>query len=234
MVTSGWPNNLLWRAMFEGEVAYGERTMTLGVIDCGTLYLPSGRLVVCDPFATMRQHHNPEIQVPPGRYPVRVTLADVSETHDGSHIREAYASLVLSPDREEFRRLLTPLFAGETPPVLEPGSFIGFTVDAGTGCFVDAESLSQAMPDESSWHEQLFDNPDPASWFNRMDDPHHIREGLANIALPHGKGGENLVLFHTGWGDGIYPVIGGYSRAGSLVAVHVDFMVVPDDDDTDL
>ena len=32
----------------------------------------------------------------PGDFPVRVTVADVSEEQDGSHLREAYLSLVLS------------------------------------------------------------------------------------------------------------------------------------------
>jgi hypothetical protein len=34
------------------------------------------------------------------------------------------------------------------------------------------------------------------------------------------------VIIHSGWDDGIYPVIGGYSEDGRLVRVHIDFMVV--------
>lgn len=41
--------------------------------------------------------------------------------------------------------------------------------------------------------------------------------------------GENIVLIHSGWGDGYYPLVGGYDAAGGLVAVHIDFGVVDPD-----
>ncbi len=59
-----------------------------------------------------------------------------------------------------------------------------------------------------------------------MDNSSHIRNGIANIKLPNSKHGNNLVLFHSGWGDGFYPVIGGYDDKGNLVAIHIDFFVV--------
>jgi hypothetical protein len=59
-----------------------------------------------------------------------------------------------------------------------------------------------------------------------MDDPDHVREGIANIPLPLGKGGENIVIVHSGWGDGSYPIVGGYDADDRLVRVHIDFMVV--------
>jgi Protein of unknown function (DUF4241) len=62
-----------------------------------------------------------------------------------------------------------------------------------------------------------------------MDDPAHIRAGIANLPLPLARDGENLVLFHSGWGDGVYPVVGGYDAAGKLVAVHVDLLVIEED-----
>ena len=68
----------------------------LSVVDCGDLVLPKGQLIACDPFSTLEESlDGPFVQVPPGRYPVRVTLADVSGKRDGSHLREAYVSLVL-------------------------------------------------------------------------------------------------------------------------------------------
>jgi hypothetical protein len=160
-----------------------------------------------------------------------VTIADVSDEQDGSHTREAYASLVLRPTAEAYRKLLVPLAPGEAPPYLEPDQYHGFAVDAGTACFVDAACLESAMPPEADWGERLFENDSPSSWFNRMDDPGHIRDGLANIPLPLGVSGENLVLFHSGWGDGVYPLIAGYNAGGELVAVHIDFLVIPDGDD---
>jgi hypothetical protein len=56
--------------------------------------------------------------------------------------------------------------------------------------------------------------------------PKHIRAGLANIPLPLATDGANLILSHSGWGDGFYPVIGGYDVDGRLIAVHIDLLVL--------
>ncbi len=85
------------------------------------------------------------------------------------------------------------------------------------------------MPDDDSVRlEEIFDDGTADSWFSRMDDPAQVRAGIANIPLPLATDGANLVLFHSGWGDGWYPVIGGYDAGSALVAVHIDFFVIPD------
>jgi hypothetical protein len=228
-VTDTWPNNPTWCARRDGLFVVGTRTFNLATINCGELLLPSGHLVACDPFAAMRLTGNAEVVVPKGRFPVVVTIADVSEAQNGSHTREAYATLVVREEAEAVRRLLVPLAPGEQEPVLEPDQYHGFVVDAGTACFVDASCLETAMPPETRW-EALFDDGSPSSWFSRMDDPDHIRDGIANIELPRATSGENLILFHSGWGDGVYPLVAGYASSGELLAVHIDFMVIPDGD----
>ncbi len=105
-------------------------------------------------------------------------------------------------------------------------------MDAGTVCFTDRQAIASDMPPREDW-EGLFEG-DEGSWFGRMDDPDHIRDGIANIPLPGGDGSTNLVLSHSGWGDGFYPVIAGFDAEGELVAVHIDLLVVggpPDEDE---
>ena len=212
-----WPNRRArdWKALSEGDHTVNGHLYRLRVVDCGEVSLPSGQLAVCDPFAGMRRGGNPQVAVPPGRYRVRVTLADVSGRHHGP-LCAAYASLLLSsapgaPSNETRRELLIP----------------GFPVDTGTACFVDDEALVHGMPPEADWYAGVFENGGSGSWFARKEDPGHIREGIANVPLPLGRTGWNLVLFPSGWGDGVYPVIGGYDDQGHLVAVHVDFAVIP-------
>lgn len=48
-----WPNNSSWSALREGDFSIGGQLYRFEVVDCGDLYLPSGRLVACDPFAGM-------------------------------------------------------------------------------------------------------------------------------------------------------------------------------------
>jgi hypothetical protein len=216
-------------ALTTGSVPAGEGAHLLSVVDCGELALTSGKLVACDPFAAMLgDGTDAYITVPKGRHPVKVTLADVSAEHDGSHVREAYMSLLLAEGPAVTYEQLALLADGESPEPLEAGEIWGFAVDAGTACFVDKDSLEQDMPAPATW-TQLFDDGTPQSWFSRMDDPAHIREGIANIALPGGSGESNVVLTHTGWGDGLYPLIGAFDADGNLVAVHMDFLLFNDD-----
>jgi hypothetical protein len=141
-------------------------------------------------------------------------------------MREAYATLLLDETAVEARRrIITPLGDAVCPPEMDDdGLYNGFPVDAGTACFVDQGAVDTLMPD-GDWQD-VFDNGKPDSWFERMDDPSHIRAGLANIVLPLARGGENIVIIHSGWGDGHYPVVGGYDASDRLVRVHIDFLVV--------
>lgn len=223
-----WPNSPTWSAGCHEKTVSTERgELFTWVVQCGSIYLPTGKLVACDPFAFMQVRNNPHAIVPPGRYPVIVTLADVSEKLDRSHIREAYASILLKEGQESYRRTLPLTKEGEPTPELKDDEYIGFPVDAGTACFVDDSTISTGMPDPKTWLSELFENERSDSWFNQMDNPNHIREGIANITLPLAKNGENLVLFHSGWGDGVYPVVGSFDESDTLLAVHIDFSVVP-------
>ena len=78
----------------------------------------------------------------------------------------------------------------------------------------------------------FYENNDSNCWFEQMDNENLIRNGIANIPLPLNKD-ENLILFHSGWGDGVYPVVGGYDSNGKLIAIHTDFfvMLAPESDE---
>jgi hypothetical protein len=118
-----YPNTGSWSALKEGRCAGtgGEgKDYVLSVADCGELIMPAGQLAACDPFAFMRKSGNLCVAVPPGRYRVLVTMADVSEAGDGSHMREAYTTLLLDGEAEEAsRRIITPLADGPCPPEMD-------------------------------------------------------------------------------------------------------------------
>jgi len=201
-----------WFALRDGELApFDGGQARLRVIDVGELVLRSGDLGACDPFVAL-EHCPVWAQVPAGSYPVRLSIADVSEHADGSHDRHAYLTLLVDADAEEHtRRCLGKADAG-------------FGVDTGSACFVDASAISEGMPDPEQWFEGLFEAQ--GGWFSRMDDPAHVAPGVANIELPVSNVGANVVVVRSGWGDGVYPVVGGYDADGRLVRVHLDFYVV--------
>jgi hypothetical protein len=197
------------------------RSYRLEVLELGALSVPSGRLLACDPFVTM-----PEgviVEIPPGVYPVKVTIADVSDEQDASHLREAYLSLLISD--ETFDSYGPTVAPGEDPP--PPDQFYGVPVDAGTVAFVDEICARTLMP-EGDVHHDIFDSGRPDSWFNQMDSDAPLPGGYANIRLPLAQHDENIILSHSGWGDGHYPVIATRDKKGQLIGVHIDLGVVGD------
>lgn len=208
-----------WLALRPGTVMVGGEEHVVAVVDCGDLALDSGRLVVADPFVNLSAQ-NDYYAVPPGRYPVRVTL-------DETLGREMYLSLVMSEAEETRRAPLVPrLPGGAAHPDPEPGEEYGAPVDAGAVCFVDDAAVARCMPEDlTTWYEEVFDSGQPESWFNQMDATTPLRAGLANITLPRATNGENIIICHSGWGDGFYPIIGSFDAEGALVAVHVDLLL---------
>ncbi|NEA36393.1 DUF4241 domain-containing protein [Streptomyces sp. SID13031] len=219
------PTAETFRALKPGPVLVGEDTWTLTVHDLGILRVPSGRLEACDPFVNLGE--GAVVDIPPGDHPVRVTVADVSDEQDGSHLREAYLSVVLTDG--EAVSLGTATGADQT---LEDGEWLAVGVDAGTVGFVDAEAVRAAMPADD-WYEGVFDNGTDDSWFSLMDSAEHLIAGSANIVMPAATAGENVVLAHSGWGDGVYPVLSTLDGDGRLLAIHIDLLVVGEDEDDD-
>ncbi|MFI5735944.1 DUF4241 domain-containing protein [Kribbella sp. NPDC051587] len=212
----------LFRALRPGPVEVDGRTWSLTVHELGVLRVPSGRLEASDPFVTLGE--GPVVDVPPGDYPAFVTVADVSDAQDGSHLREAYLSLLVAEG--EVARVEAATSGDEE---LGEDEFWLVPVDAGTVAFADAEAVRTKMP-EGDWGDLMEFDED--SWFDRMDSPDHYREGCANIVLPLATAGENLVLAHSGWGDGAYPVVRTVDAAGRTLGIHIDLLVVgPESDD---
>jgi hypothetical protein len=208
-----------FRALQSGPVVVDGNTWSLTVKDLGVLRVPSGRLEATAPFESLGEGVG--VDVPPGDHPVRVTVADVSDEQDGSHLREAYLSVVVGDGEPVGVR--PALSAGQAPP---EGEFWEVPVDAGTVGFIDVDAVASGMPDDADWYEDVFDNDTDTSWFALMDSPDHLVAGSANIVLPMATAGENVVLTHSGWGDGSFPVLCTVDAGGRIVAVHIDLLVV--------
>jgi hypothetical protein len=209
----------------------GDAGFGLTVHELGVLRVPSGRLEASDPFVNLGEAGVAVVtDVPPGEYPVLLTVADTSVAQDGSEPREAYLSVVVAPG--EAVTIGPALPPGADEDALTEDVYTAVPVDAGTVAFADADAVSTCMPaDQGSWYSLVFDSGEPDSWFGLMDDPTHLRAGAANIVLPLAASGENLVLAHSGWGDGYYRVVKSYAADGALLGVHIDLEVVGGEDD---
>ncbi|WP_231703033.1 DUF4241 domain-containing protein [Tsukamurella asaccharolytica] len=68
-------------------------------------------------------------------------------------------------------------------------------------------------------------------WVERMDNPDHYFDGVANVELPVTSPQTNIILCHSGWGDGFYPIIESYDADGNVNGIHIDLQVLGDKPD---
>jgi hypothetical protein len=183
--------------------------LTLSVADAGLLDVPSGRLIACDPYVQADDHDYEKpfvVTVPPGRYPVTVAKATL-ET--GAEYVTAVRLTIRDEPIAEWR-LATR--GTENAADLAPDSFYGFTVDAGTGAFLDAAALPALT--------RVAGGPD-----SRLATVSTRDDGELVWNLRDEVSGMNVVAYLSGYGDGAYPTWIGYTEAGEPAMFVSDMMV---------
>jgi hypothetical protein len=189
-------------------------TVAIEIPQLGTLRLPSGALIACDPtylrpvepdsgewetksYSYQQSHHPFTVTVPPGDYPV--VLSRFRWLRGSGPIEAAVKVWVSDGPVDSWEMALR---AGEDPRTLPDDGFFGFGVDAGTGCFFDASAASALARQTTGFvlgHERSRELTDDAS-------------------------GANLIAFHSGWGDGAYPVWIGRTAAGDIACFVADML----------
>jgi hypothetical protein len=191
-----------------GPAVEGKRP-TLKLHTLGELVLPTGRIVACDPFLAYGDEEPFTRGVAPGRYPVLVNVAE-----DEGDARVAYA-IVRFGGRPPVRWEMA-LLPGQDTGALGEGEFFGYGVDAGTGCFMDAQVvpvLVERSTEENEHNGDLVEAMEKTyvhtwSWLDVVLDP---------------ATGANVVAFSSGWGDGSYPSFWGFDETGAVACLVTDF-----------
>ncbi|WP_342238026.1 DUF4241 domain-containing protein [Inquilinus sp. OTU3971] len=206
------PPSALIGSAFEGgaraRVIADGKPVEFSTIAIGDLDIPSGRMVVCDPFAC-----EPGIpftrRVPTGRFPVQLA---VTRTPSGEQ-RVAYARVLFS-DRPAVRWEMA-LPPGESLDGSQTDYAFGFPVETGTGSFMDAAVQGPyltAAADRNT-KQQLI-----AALNERQ------ASGVAWLVRPFGPG--SIAMFETGFGDGYYISYFGLDDAGRIVSLTADLGVI--------
>ncbi|WP_106797132.1 DUF4241 domain-containing protein [Rhizobium sp. H4] len=190
---------------------------SINVIHMGNVELTSGRIVAADPLA---QPDRPALArtVAPGEYPV--TLYQAFGRIAAASMRFAEGR----PDRWELAVL-----PGQDPATLKDDEIFGYPVDAGVGCYMDAQTL--ALIDERQAQVQA---QKPGADINYYDDvlAADLDANKSIYALHRPVAGKkgNVAVFWSGWGDGFYPVFWGLDRDGHVLVLLTDFGVIENAD----
>jgi hypothetical protein len=190
----------------------------------GNLKLPSGQVVLTDPL--YRELGLPQSwSAPPGDYPVFLYIG----LEDDFKGRVAYAELNFKdevPVKWEFSLISETLLANDFEKKMNGM----FPVENGLGCFSDY----------TTWN--LY-NQEIADFYASNKDGNYYDDILekyfkANANIPESSRGEdwinytptnangNIIMFGSGWGDGLYPRYVGFDKNGKVVKLIVDFIQV--------
>ncbi|MFE9020704.1 DUF4241 domain-containing protein [Streptomyces sp. NPDC007808] len=176
------------------------------VIDAGTLRLPTGRVVACDP-GWIDPGVPFTVTVPPGAHPVQIATASYPTEHWGKSLHmEDFTGARLLVSGEPTVTWEMALRPGEDPRTLRDGEFYGFGVDTGTGCFVDAVAA-----DTLTGGENTLPDEDDTDGIVVLDDP---------------ESGANLIVYPSGMGDGSYPVWIGRDADGEVTCLLADMLIL--------
>lgn len=235
----------------------GVAVRQLSTIPMGQLALPSGRLLIEDPFRSLRSYLNRSFTLPPGIYRAVQTVARIGEDGEANQYRAAYLSLILDEDLlEERRKHQQALLAQGLDPQISPTCLEPLHPDlpndslseqqwrrmaqpsvfilTGTVALADQERFELLMPSDEpesgeQWLETVFEHGLPGSWFDALDASAPLPAGSASVGLPHGEDLDRVILCQTGWGDGQYAIVVEHTEQGQPIALHIDFGVIPSD-----
>lgn len=183
---------------------YEEDRVTMRQRQVGTLVLTTGRIVACDPGWVEIDDSKPLVRsVPPGSYPVILSIADF-----GEGLMNACARVQFAPGGPA--RWELALEEGQDPRELKGDECFGYGVDTGIGCFVDVAGLDILSKDET--YDRLLKAMEQQS--------EHYDWGQLVIDEERKL---NVVAFGAGYGDGAYSTYWGLDEQDRPVCLLTDF-----------
>ncbi|MGX7688263.1 DUF4241 domain-containing protein [Flectobacillus sp. BAB-3569] len=198
----------------------------------GNLKLTSGQIISADPV--FRELGLPQSwTVKPDEYPVYLYIG-IDDGYEGYSGRVAYAELNFKdeiPVSWELSLISETLLADDFEKKMNGM----FPVENGLGCFADYETwklYNQEIAD--------FDTKNKEGNFYRDVLESHFKE---NANIPASSRGEdwinytpsnanaNIIMFGSGWGDGLYSRYVGLDKNGQPIKLIIDFIQLTDEED---
>jgi hypothetical protein len=185
-------------------------------VELGELVLTSGKIVACDPSNLQW----PAEIVPfvgtaaVGRHPVTLSIMAVA---GDQHVDQRVACAMIRFTTTKPATWRMAVLPGQDASRLGVGQFFGYGVDAGMGCFLDADAIPSAsnLGAQQSFCDRMHGGPTANDEF----------QDWANIPVVR-PAGANLAVFGSGYGDGMYASYWGAGAAGELCCLVTDFAIL--------
>ncbi|MDP9263545.1 MAG: DUF4241 domain-containing protein [Acidobacteriota bacterium] len=196
---------------FDPNAAFSDRqfgNISVSIRNIGELWVPTGRIVACDPFVFAETLSFPQTIIP-GKYPVMLSIAVLENDQ-----RTGCAMLKLSD--QPVSRWEMAVLPGQDKGSLKEREFFGYPVDSGTGCFMDEDSahtLRTRLQQDDKYFEEII---------HAMDKTYVNTWSWANIEVATER---NVITFSSGFGDGLYGSYFGYDSSGRPACLVTDFGV---------
>lgn len=210
-------------------------------IHIGDVNLPTGKIIVSDPFFTSEQRPFART-VEPDKYPVYIYVSEIDKLHH----RIAYAKIKFRPEEAtKWILALTDDLTNEELTDLGEDEFYGFEVESGLACFLDEETNTRFIAKIKELHEKnpngdYYDDVLSQEFIDYSGKNNFSRElGDWNDHHPDADSDNNVVMFASGWGDNYYPSYWGLSKNGDTIELVIDFLLSEfdpedgDDEDTE-
>lgn len=175
----------------------------------GMLSLPTGRIVANDSLSMFETEPFAE-NVSPGKYPVKLYIH-----HIGKDRRVSFSEIRFSAKTPV--RFAPALLAEQDADTLGEKEYFGYGVDSGIGGFMDELTCLKVHKLIDTSSAQLNEALEEA-----LENNYVHTYTTANITLP--KESCNMVLFSSGFGDGVYPSFWGYDESDTICCLITDFL----------
>ncbi len=206
----------------------GEEVDTLYI---GDINITTDQIIACDPFVSI-DCAQPFIQkVKKGKYPLYISVYLNKEFGD----RYAVVKLEFTKNKPVYYDLAVTGFEDDLDTIGED-EFYGFPVDAGMGTIVDLNARDAIL--------EVFDklNKDGDGSCNLYDDlfielleqsyeknPKYQREHGDYAIYHHEAKNLDMVVFASGYGDGLYPAYFAYDENYDLCGFYIQFIDIEAD-----
>ncbi len=209
---------------FKGLFTEDERT---AVVQAGRADFSTGEVVLADPLAYLGSRYETVLdkKIPAGSYPVELAVCRSGIVGQ----RVAAARLLIGSGHALSYEIAMPK-GKKREDWGAPGAFTFFGVDTGLACFADAKASEDYRVFFEKWRQE---NPEGNKYidyfkalFEKSDEENsaYRNTGVSFLAWKVPGGGERIVLFSSGMGDGIYSGYWGLDEKGEIVSLTVVFM----------